>query len=73
MENTVRQMLADIAESGDEAIRRYAERLDGSTNAEFRVPADEIRRVAARLPETFKEDFKYAYDKVTGFARLWGA
>lgn len=69
VESTVRQMLADIAEKGDEAIRRYAEKLDGWTYAEFRVPADEIRRVTARLPETFKEDFKYAYDKVTGFAK----
>src|ERR1700685_334994 len=69
IENTVRQMLSDIAENGDEAIRRYAAKLDNWTNAEFRVPADEIRRVAARLPETFKDDFKYAYDKVTGFAR----
>jgi sulfopropanediol 3-dehydrogenase len=69
IENTVRQMLADIAENRDEAIQRYAESLDGWTNSQFRVPADEIRRVAARLPETFKEDFKYAYDNVTGFAR----
>jgi sulfopropanediol 3-dehydrogenase len=69
IENTVRQMLSDIADNGDDAIRRYAATLDNWTNAEFRVPADEIQRVAARLPETFKEDFKYAYDKVTGFAR----
>jgi sulfopropanediol 3-dehydrogenase len=69
IESTVRQMLSDIDEQGDEAIRRYAAKLDDWTHPEFRVPADEVRRVAARLPETFKEDFKYAYDKVTGFAR----
>lgn len=69
IESTVRQMLSDIAENGDEAIRRYAAKLDNWTKTEFLVPADEIRRVAARLPETFKEDFKYAFDKVTGFAR----
>jgi sulfopropanediol 3-dehydrogenase len=69
LESTVRQMLSDIDEHGDEAVRRYAAKLDDWTNSEFRVPADEIRRVTARLPETFKEDFKYAYDKVTTFAR----
>jgi len=69
IENTVRQMLSDIADNGDDAIRRYAADLDNWTNPEFRVPGDEIRRVAARLPETFKEDFRYAYDKVTGFAK----
>ena len=69
IESTVRQMLSDIEENGDEAIRRYAAKLDNWTNAEFRVSADEIREVAAHLPETFKEDFKYAYNQVTGFAR----
>jgi sulfopropanediol 3-dehydrogenase len=62
-------MLADIADNRDDAVRRYAEKLDRWTKPDFRVPADEIRRVTARLPETFKEDFKFAYDKVTGFAR----
>lgn len=66
---TVRQMLADIAENGDAAIRRYAETLDRWTKPDFRVTADEIRQATVRLPETFKDDFKYAYDKVTSFAR----
>lgn len=69
VEETVRQILADIAANRDDAIRRYAEKLDRWTGPDFRVTAEEIRRVAAHLPETFKEDFKYAYDKVTGFAR----
>lgn len=69
VEDTVRKMLTDITENRDEAIRRYAEKLDRWVKPDFRVSADEIQRVAARLPETFKEDFKYAYDKVTGFAR----
>lgn len=69
IDTTVRQMLADIAENRDAAIRRYAETLDHWTKPDFRVSTDEIRQATARLPETFKDDFKYAYDKVTGFAR----
>lgn len=69
IDTTVRQMLADIAENRDAAIRRYAETLDHWTKPDFRVSPDEIRQATARLPETFKDDFKYAYDKVTGFAR----
>jgi sulfopropanediol 3-dehydrogenase len=69
IENTVRQMLAEIAERRDDAIRRYAETLDHWAKPDFRVSADEIRRATARMPETFKDDFKYAYDKITGFAR----
>ena len=69
IESTVRQMLADIAANRDDAIRRYAQTLDHWTKSDFRVSDDEIRDAAARLPETFKEDFNYAYNKVTGFAR----
>lgn len=69
IETTVRQMLADIFANRDAAVRRYAQTLDNWTKTDFRVSADEIRRATVRLPETFKEDFKYAYDKVTGFAR----
>jgi sulfopropanediol 3-dehydrogenase len=69
VEATVREMLADIRSNRDDAIRRYAERLDRWTTPNFRVSPDEIRDVSSRLPETFKEDFKYAYNNVTGFAR----
>jgi sulfopropanediol 3-dehydrogenase len=69
VEATVRQMLADIAARGDAAVKHYALQLDRWDQPEFRVSAAEISRVSTRLPETFKEDFKYAYDKVTTFAR----
>jgi sulfopropanediol 3-dehydrogenase len=69
IEATVREMLADIRSNRDDAIRRYAEKLDRWTTPNFRVSPDEIRDVSSRLPETFKEDFKYAYNNVTGFAR----
>jgi sulfopropanediol 3-dehydrogenase len=69
MEATVREMLADIRSNRDDAVRRHAEKLDRWTTPQFRVSPDEIRHVASRLPATFKEDFKYAYNNVTGFAR----
>jgi sulfopropanediol 3-dehydrogenase len=69
VENAVREMLADIAANRDDAIRRYAQKLDHWTEAEFRVSADAVRDATLRLPETFKEDFKYAYDQIVGFAR----
>lgn len=69
VETTVRAMLADIAEHGDAAIRRYARELDGWDQEEFRVSEDEIRRVARALPETFKDDFAFCFRQVTDFAR----
>jgi sulfopropanediol 3-dehydrogenase len=70
LEETVRNMLDDIAENGDAAVRRYAAKLDRWTDEEFRVSDDKIRRVVREMPETFKEDFEYARRKVTDFARL---
>jgi sulfopropanediol 3-dehydrogenase len=69
LEETVRNMLDDIAENGDESVKRYAAKLDRWTSEEFRVSDDTIRRVVREMPETFKEDFEYARRKVTDFAR----
>jgi sulfopropanediol 3-dehydrogenase len=69
VEETVRRMLADIAENRDEAVRRYAKQLDRFEAAEFRVSPDAVRAAARQVPETFKEDFAYAYRQVTEFAR----
>jgi len=69
IESAVRQMLADIAKNRDDAVRRYAIKLDRWNKPDFRVTADEIRQAVARMPETFKDDFKYAHAKIAGFAK----
>ena len=69
LEETVRNMLDDIAENGDAAVKSYAAKLDRWTSEEFRVSDDKIRSVVREMPETFKEDFEYARRKVTDFAK----
>lgn len=69
VEETVRRMLAEIAAERDEAVKRYARQLDKWESDEFRVSPDHIRKVAARMPETFKEDFAFCHKQVTEFAR----
>ena len=69
IETTVRTMLADISEHRDAAVKRYAQQLDGWEKDDFRVSADEIRRVERELPESFKEDFAYCYRQITSFAQ----
>ncbi len=66
--SAVREMLAEIRDVGDDAVVRYAEALDG-WKQEFRVSKDQIRKVASRLPETFKDDFEICKGQVQGFAR----
>lgn len=65
----VREMIADIEQNGDDAVRRYAAKLDGWSNPEFRVSQDEIAQARKSLSETFKEDFAFCKKQVTDFAK----
>lgn len=65
----VREMIADIEQNGDDAVRKYAAKLDGWNKAEFRVSADEIDAARKSLSETFKEDFAFCKKQVTDFAK----
>ncbi len=69
VEETVRHMLADIAENRDEAVRRYARDLDKWSDPALRVPRQAIERVVKSTPETFKDDFAYCLRQVSNFAR----
>lgn len=69
LEETVRGMLDRIAAERDGAVRHYARELDRWERPDFRVTPDEIRAVAAKLPETFKQDFEYCRRQVMEFAK----
>lgn len=69
VEQTVREVLADISRNRDDAVKRYANQFDKWQQERFRVTPDEIRRVTSRLPETFKQDFEYCKRQVLEFAR----
>src|SRR5258707_12119110 len=69
VEETAGRMIADLARARDGAGRRYAVELDKWQGGDFRVSNDEIRQVAASLPETFKDDFAFCRQQVTDFAR----
>jgi sulfopropanediol 3-dehydrogenase len=69
LEQTVRRMLDDIGANRDAAVRKYARELDKWERDDFRATPDEIRSVATRLPETFKQDFEYCRKQVMEFAR----
>jgi sulfopropanediol 3-dehydrogenase len=69
LEQTVRRMLDDIEANRDAAVRKYARELDKWQRDDFLVKPDEIRSVAARLPETFKQVFAYCRKQVMEFAQ----
>lgn len=69
VEETVRAMIARIADEGDAAVIEFARKLDNWDQDTFRVSEDEIAEVARNLPETFKEDFAVCQRNVEEFAK----
>lgn len=53
---TVRQVLADVKERGDEAIRYYSEKWDGFAPAKLRVTKDEIAKAVASFDKQLYAD-----------------
>ena len=63
----VRDMLARIEAEGEEAVRAYAEKLDGFTG-DVIVSKDQIAAAADKVSDQLKADIQFSYDRVTKFA-----
>lgn len=60
-------MLSNIEREGEEAVRRYAEQLDGWTGDI--VLSNEARQAAcARVPQHLKDDIQFAHNNIRRFA-----
>lgn len=67
LRDTVSIMLTEIETGGDEAARRYGEKLDRWTGDV--VLSDEARAAAvARVPEKMKDTIRFAHDNIRRFA-----
>jgi sulfopropanediol 3-dehydrogenase len=64
----VERMLQDIEQRREAAVREYAASLDGWTG-DFVVAPAAIAAAEARLPDTVKEDLRFAHRQVHAFAR----
>lgn len=65
--DTVRIMLAQLAEGGEAAARDYANRLDGWSGP-VAVPAATIRAAADKVPAELKRAIGYAHENIRRFA-----
>ena len=61
-------MLDDIKENGDEAIKKYAQKLDNWTG-DFIITQDDIDKAAASLDQRTRDDIQFAYEQVYTFAK----
>ena len=66
-QQVVQQMLAQIEQNGEQAVRDYAAKLDSWTG-EIIVSADEIERRTRDIAPSVKRDIEFATQKVREFA-----
>ncbi len=60
-------MLSNIARKGEEAVRRYAEKLDGWTG-DFALSDADRKAACDRVPEHVKDDIRFAHTNIRRFA-----
>ena len=63
----VATMLSEIEAGGEDKAREYGEKLDG-WSGDIIVGKDAIAAAAEKVPDQLKDDLRFAYDRVRGFA-----
>ena len=66
---TVEDVIADIRERGDAAVRDYSEKFDGWSPESFALSADEIAEIVATVPEQTLDDIRTVQHNVRTFAQ----
>jgi sulfopropanediol 3-dehydrogenase len=67
---TVEQILADIEERGDEAVRELSQKFDNWNPKEFRLTRAQIDECVKSLPKQVIEDIKFAQQQIRNFAQI---
>src|SRR5690349_21122585 len=67
---TVENILAEIDEKGDAAVRDYSEKFDKWSPDSFRMSQADIEACLAALPPETLEDIKFAQAQIRNFAQI---
>ena len=63
----VAEILADVRDRGDDALRDWTARIDGVTLDRFAIGRDEISAAAGRLPADLVDALRFAADRIRRF------
>ncbi|MCM1011196.1 MULTISPECIES: histidinol dehydrogenase [unclassified Brevibacterium] len=69
VKTVVTDVIADVRERGDAAVREYSEKFDKWSPESFRLSQEQIDEIIATVPEQAIEDIKAVQERVRGFAR----
>lgn len=65
---TVAQIINDIEENGDAAVRQYAAKFDNWSPASFLLTPEQIQQIIHETPAQVKEDILFAQQQIRFFA-----
>ncbi|MFE2219687.1 histidinol dehydrogenase [Streptomyces canus] len=66
---TVAEVIAEVRDRGDEAVREYSARFDNWSPKSFRLSAEEIERIVGTVPDQAIADIKAVQERVRRFAQ----
>lgn len=70
VKNIVENLLLDIRENGDLAVRKYSKQFDNWSPEAFRLSMEEREAIVASVPSQVIEDIKFAQTQIGNFARI---
>lgn len=70
VKTTVEEILADIGDRGDDAVRELSEKFDNWSPSGFRLSDVEIQAAVARLPQRTIDDIRFAQSQIRRFAEI---
>jgi len=68
VQQTVREILADVRQRGDAAVRELSQRFDGWSPPDFRLSRGEIDSLVASVSRQTIEDIEFAQAQIRNFA-----
>jgi sulfopropanediol 3-dehydrogenase len=66
----VEEMLENVTQNGDAAVREYSAKLDKWTPESFRLSESEIKEIIAGLPQQVIDDITFAQIQIRNFAQI---
>lgn len=69
LRRTVADIIDDVCENGDEALRAYSQKFDGYVRDVFRVSREEIEAAYAKMTDQEIADLKEAKSNIEAFAK----
>jgi sulfopropanediol 3-dehydrogenase len=66
---TVTDVIADVRERGDDAVREYSEKFDNWSPESFRLSPEDVEKIVASVPGQAIQDIKAVQSRVRTFAQ----